>query len=75
MCGARKLSKAEGPLSEWCQGPDDHRSTRGSDPLSVLVPGERIEPPTNGLQNRCSTAELTRLKERATSVTDLPQAM
>jgi hypothetical protein len=26
------------------------------------VPGERIELPTNGLQNRCSTAELTRLK-------------
>jgi hypothetical protein len=25
-----------------------------------LVPGEGIEPPTNGLQNRCSTAELTR---------------
>jgi hypothetical protein len=25
------------------------------------VPGERIELPTNGLQNRCSTAELTRL--------------
>jgi hypothetical protein len=24
------------------------------------VPGEGIEPPTNGLQNRCSTAELTR---------------
>jgi hypothetical protein len=27
----------------------------------TLVPGERIELPTNGLQNRCSTAELTRL--------------
>jgi hypothetical protein len=26
------------------------------------VPGERIELPTNGLQNRCSTAELTRLR-------------
>jgi hypothetical protein len=26
----------------------------------MLVPGERIELPTNGLQNRCSTAELTR---------------
>jgi hypothetical protein len=25
-----------------------------------LVPGEGIEPPTFGLQNRCSTAELTR---------------
>jgi hypothetical protein len=28
----------------------------------VMVPGERIELPTNGLQNRCSTAELTRLE-------------
>jgi hypothetical protein len=28
--------------------------------LILLVPGERIELPTNGLQNRCSTAELTR---------------
>jgi hypothetical protein len=28
--------------------------------LVLLVPGEGIEPPTNGLQNRCSTAELTR---------------
>jgi hypothetical protein len=28
--------------------------------LTALVPGERIELPTNGLQNRCSTAELTR---------------
>jgi hypothetical protein len=26
-----------------------------------LVPDERIELPTNGLQNRCSTAELIRL--------------
>jgi hypothetical protein len=24
------------------------------------VPGEGFEPPTNGLQNRCSTTELTR---------------
>jgi hypothetical protein len=29
-----------------------------------LVPGERIELPTNGLQNRCSTAELTRRTNR-----------
>jgi hypothetical protein len=27
----------------------------------MLVPGERIELPTRGLQNRCSTTELTRL--------------
>jgi hypothetical protein len=29
--------------------------------LISLVPGERFELPTNGLQNRCSTTELTRL--------------
>ena len=27
---------------------------------AFVVPGERIELPTNGLQNRCSTTELTR---------------
>ena len=27
---------------------------------ALLVPGERFELPTNGLQNRCSTTELTR---------------
>jgi hypothetical protein len=41
---------------------------------SFLVPGERIELPTNGLQNRCSTAELTRLGLRAISVAPSPQA-
>jgi hypothetical protein len=44
-----------------------------------LVPGERIELPTNGLQNRCSTAELTRqikgLGENDTGIaTGLPRA-
>jgi hypothetical protein len=29
--------------------------------LILLVPAEGIEPPTFGLQNRCSTAELSRL--------------
>src|SRR5262249_11308182 len=29
----------------------------------IPVPGEGFEPPTNGLQNRCSTPELTRLSE------------
>ena len=28
-----------------------------------LVPGERFELPTNGLQNRCSTTELTRQRQ------------
>ena len=32
----------------------------GGTSLENLVPGEGIEPPTNGLQNRCSTAELAR---------------
>jgi hypothetical protein len=34
---------------------------RQANALILMVPGERIELPTNGLQNRCSTAELTRL--------------
>ena len=40
----------------------------------LLVPGERIELPTNGLQNRCSTAELTRLELTAISVARPRQA-
>jgi hypothetical protein len=32
-----------------------------------MVPGERIELPTNGLQNRCSTAELTRHRHKGHS--------
>ena len=31
-------------------------------PASGMVPVERIELPTFGLQNRCSTAELNRLR-------------
>jgi hypothetical protein len=31
--------------------------------LVLLVPAEGLEPPTNGLQNRCSTAELSRQKQ------------
>jgi hypothetical protein len=38
--------------------------------LIYMVPGERIELPTNGLQNRCSTAELTRQYEVSYTVTD-----
>jgi hypothetical protein len=30
--------------------------------LDIVVPVERIELPTFGLQNRCSTAELNRLR-------------
>ena len=29
--------------------------------VGLMVPGEGFEPPAFGLQNRCSTAELTRL--------------
>jgi hypothetical protein len=29
-----------------------------------MVPGEGLEPPTFGLQNRCTTAVLTRLPEK-----------
>ena len=36
----------------------------GSKPLISLVPDEGIEPPTFGLQNRCSTAELIRRLKR-----------
>ena len=36
-----------------------------------LVPGERIELPTNGLQNRCSTAELTRHPQQFQSLSVL----
>jgi hypothetical protein len=43
------------------------------------VPGEGFEPPTNGLQNRCSTPELTRpagaCALTAISVAALPQAV
>ena len=39
---------------------EDEAGKIQSKSLILLVPGERIELPTNGLQNRCSTAELTR---------------
>jgi hypothetical protein len=32
----------------------------GGSPRGVLVPGEGFEPPTFGLQNRCTTTVLTR---------------
>jgi hypothetical protein len=41
---------------------EDYGRQNSPKPLILLVPGERIELPTNGLQNRCSTAELTRLQ-------------
>ena len=39
---------------------------------NIVVPGERIELPTNGLQNRCSTAELTRLSVAFAGAYDTP---
>ena len=36
--------------------------------LDLPVPGERFELPTNGLQNRCSTTELTRLSPENTHI-------
>jgi len=47
--GSNLRSSSPAIWHPWCKGSD------------CLVPGERIELPTNGLQNRCSTAELTRL--------------
>ena len=38
-----------------------------------MVPGERIELPTNGLQNRCSTAELTRQIAHSQVLRHLPR--
>ncbi len=40
------------------------RGVRLSSRFAALVPDEGIEPPTFGLQNRCSTAELIRLPTR-----------
>jgi hypothetical protein len=50
----RKLASACSTRRSRCPPPPVGKS------LILLVPGERIELPTNGLQNRCSTAELTR---------------
>jgi hypothetical protein len=49
-------------LSRQAQHENGRRAISKS--LILLVPGERIELPTNGLQNRCSTAELTRRTNR-----------
>jgi hypothetical protein len=38
----------------------DFMLTRPARASAKVVPGERIELPTRGLQNRCSTTELTR---------------
>ena len=38
----------------------------------AMVPAEGIEPPTFGLQNRCSTAELSRLQDQWVSANPSP---
>ena len=38
-----------------------------------MVPAEGIEPPTFGLQNRCSTAELSRLNSFLSGICTNPQ--
>jgi hypothetical protein len=52
------------PLPSVCAPQRAPWASRRPDPKRdfaiLLVPGERVELPTNGLQNRCSTAELTR---------------
>ena len=67
--GSSDIVKGEGRLA-WdarCETPVTNRGTKlGAKPGRNLgrrapVPGERFELPTNGLQNRCSTTELTRL--------------
>src|SRR6516162_5328118 len=40
-----------------------------------MVPGERFELPTNGLQNRCSTTELTRHRRTKTDLLRPPLAV
>jgi hypothetical protein len=45
-----------------------HCGLNGGKAIDFLVPGEGIEPPTNGLQNRCSTAELTRHRPVTTTL-------
>ena len=50
------IMRSEGAWFPGCWGPGRWRvAIRGS-----MVPAEGIEPPTFGLQNRCSTAELSR---------------
>ena len=53
-------------MTQIPQSPHKHRSTPQAWVTKVLmlfvilVPAEGFEPPTNGLQNRCSTTELSR---------------
>src|SRR5262245_4184609 len=45
---------------DWCAYCAPRIAQKALISWAFVVPGEGIEPPTNGLQNRCSTAELTR---------------
>jgi hypothetical protein len=55
---SRHIQKWAGPI------PSHPKSHNHCDEvlLDIVVPVERIELPTFGLQNRCSTAELNRLR-------------
>src|SRR3978361_1730618 len=44
----------------WENNRQNLGAAKPNQPLKTLVPVERIELPTFGLQNRCSTAELNR---------------
>ncbi len=66
-------------LSRWSHGSSTHGTTaltawiawRVGCPryrVAVVVPGEGLEPPTFGLQNRCTTAVLTRRRASETQI-------
>jgi hypothetical protein len=56
-----------GPGEDFENNLRNRRATKSNKPLKKLVPVERIELPTFGLQNRCSTAELNRQMAFGTS--------
>jgi site-specific DNA recombinase len=52
--------ETRGRLASWISGPGSIAGASGGVSAKLVVPVERIELPTFGLQNRCSTAELNR---------------
>ena len=44
--------------------PNGYRMDKNHNNIRIMVPAERIELPTFGLQNRCSTAELCRQNDK-----------
>src|SRR6476620_6156747 len=53
------LRSSDAPSKGIAMRPED-RPTVITKPLKTMVPGEGFEPPTFGLQNRCTTTVLTR---------------